>query len=299
MSVYGEVEYLVTGASGALGGLTVKALLEEQHVPASKIAAVSRTAESLSAFADLGVQMRVADFDLPETISAAFAGARNVLIVSTNDLGTGKRLAQHKNAVEAAKSVGVKHLFYTSLPDPETSHILFAPDHAGTEAAIKASGLAYTLLRNNWYAENLLMAVPGALASGKWYTAAGHGAVAYLGRAEYASAAAAALVRATEFVNATLTLTGAEALTTEELAKKISAATGKPLTVVPVPLDAIVEGLKQHGFPQDVATVFASIDTSVELGELAGISTDFVTLTGRPQQPFDAWLAANVSLFLG
>ena len=97
-----------------------------------------------------------------------------MLIVSTDALdGAGTRLRQHKAAVAAAAKAGVGRIAYTSLPNADTSKVSFAPDHLGTEQAIKATGLPYLIFRNSWYAENLFMSLPNALKSGQWYTSAG------------------------------------------------------------------------------------------------------------------------------
>ncbi|MBP0573936.1 KR domain-containing protein, partial [Mycobacterium tuberculosis] len=96
-----------------------------------------------------------------------------LLLISTDTLGApGLRLAQHRTAIAAAEAAGVRHVLYTSLPKAEESLVSFAPDHAGTEAALAASRIpGWTALRNHWYFENLLFSLPHILASGQWYTA--------------------------------------------------------------------------------------------------------------------------------
>ncbi len=108
-------------------------------------------------------------------MDAAFAEAEKVLIISTDALDRpGHRLVQHRAAIAAAEKAGVKHLLYTSMPEPANSPLLFAPDHEGTESAIHASAVpAWTILRNNWYFENVMMSAGPALSSGHWYSAAG------------------------------------------------------------------------------------------------------------------------------
>src|SRR5690606_232165 len=114
--------------------------------------------------ASKGVAVRAADFDDPASLEKAFAGADTVFIVSTDALdGEGTRLRQHKAAIAAAVKAGAKRLAYASLPKADTSRVLFAPDHHGSEQAIIATGLPYTIFRNNWYAENLFMTLPAAL----------------------------------------------------------------------------------------------------------------------------------------
>src|SRR5436190_8513588 len=122
---------LVTGASGQLGRRVVELLLEKG---ASSIIATTRTPEKLADFAARGVVVRPADFDDPDSLARAFAGAERLLMISAQifDL-EGTRLRQHLNAVRAAGAAGVKHAIYTSLVNPGSeSPILLAPDHAGT-----------------------------------------------------------------------------------------------------------------------------------------------------------------------
>ncbi len=290
--------YLVTGASGHLGQAVIAALIGHHRIPANKIIATTRKPETLAVLVAKGVQVRAADFDDSASLAAAFTGAERLLLISTDAMDKpGRRLAQHRNAVAAAEKAGVTHLLYTSMPGPETSAVLFAPDHLGTEKAIAASALpGWTILRNNWYFENLLHGVPQALASGTWYTAAGDGKIAHLARADLARAAAAALA-GTSSGKATYTLTGTRGYTTAEIARLVSDAVGKPLAVVQVPEDALVQGMTGAGLPEPVARLFASFDTNTKQGGLAIVTGDVKTLTGSDPQSFVEWLAANKAAF--
>jgi len=292
--------YLVTGAAGHFGRLVIDSLLNDQKIPASQIIATTRKPETLADLATKGIQVRAADFNTPETLATAFKGADRLLLISTDTLDKpGLRLAQHKAAVAAAEKAGVKHIVYTSLPAPETSAVSFAPDHLGTEQAIAASKIpGWTILRNNWYAENLFHSLPHALASGAWYSAAGDGRIAYVARADEAKAAAAALAsKASD--KATYTLTGTKGFTTREIAALVSANVGKPLAVVDVPEEGLVKGMTGAGIPEPVARVFASFDTAARKGDLSMVTGDVKKLTGKEPQSFEAWLAANKAAFAG
>ena len=247
-------DLLVTGASGHLGRLVLHHLLETLEVPASRIAAASRDPSKLAAFAERGVETRRADFDDAASLDQAFAGVERLLLISTDALdGAGTRLRQHVAAVRAAEAAGVSHIVYTSLPAAERSVVTFAPDHAGTERAIAESSIpGWTILRNNWYFENLFLSMPTALASGSWYSAAGDGGIPYVARDDLALAAAAAL--AGDFGGKrTLTLGGERAFTAAEVATLVSQATGKPLRVVDVSSDGLLQGLTGAGLPEPVA----------------------------------------------
>jgi len=114
---------------------------------------------------DVGVQVREGDFDRPVTLVQAFAGADRLLLVSTDTFDNAAKLGQHRAAV-AAVEARVGHVVYTSITAADTNGIVLADAHRPTEQAILASGLPYTFLRNDWYLENDLGTIAGALATG-------------------------------------------------------------------------------------------------------------------------------------
>lgn len=300
MNASAHAPVLVTGASGHLGRRVLNHLLETLKVPARDIIATTRTPAALADIAAMGVTVRQADFDDTATLAAAFAGAQRVLLISTDALDRpGVRLAQHRNAIDAAVKAGVKHVVYTSMPRPdEGSPIPFAPDHRGTEQALAASPLSWTVLRNCWYAENIFLSLHHILASGKWYTSAGDGRVAFIARDDAARAAAAVLVSG-DTGKKVYTLTGAEAFTTAETARLVGATAGKPIEVVPVSDEALIQGMVAGGLPEGVARVFASFDTNTRLGRVADITDDFRQLTGIESRKYSVWLAAHKAAIAG
>lgn len=183
---------LVTGASGYIGRRAVELLLE---AGTENIIAASRHPEMLSDLASRGAEIRKADFDDPATLDVAFAGVERLLIVSTDALGVpGKRQRQHRAAVDAAVKAGVGHIIYTSMSSPESGSLIpFAPDHYETERALERSGVPFTVLRVNWYADNIFSWLPQALSSGQWFTSSGEGCAGYVTRDDVAAAAAAVL----------------------------------------------------------------------------------------------------------
>lgn len=289
---------LVTGASGKLGGLIVKHLLERGVAP-SNIIAGSRDKAKLAPLAAKGVDTRNVDFNDEAGLSASLKGADTVLIVSTDALdGAGTRLKQHRAAVKAAVAAGAKRLAYTSLPVPDTSRVSFAPDHFGSEEAVKATGLPYLIFRDNWYHENLFMSLPNAFKSGQWYTAAGDGRTAFVSREDIAEAIAAALANPPSG-NAVYTLTGAEAVSNAEVAKLASAAAGKPLSVVNLTDEQLAGGMKAAGVPEAFIPTLVSFDTATRSGDLALVTGDVEKLTGRKPKPLADFIKANAAALAG
>jgi NAD(P)H dehydrogenase (quinone) len=285
---------LVTGASGQLGRRVIELLLEagEAH-----IIATTRNPEKLSELSAKGVDVRYASFDEPDSLAQAFQGADRLLLISTDVLGVpGKRLQQHQNAVQAAASAGVKHVIYTSLVAADNTPVLFAPDHAGTEKTLAASKLGWTILRNNLYMDLLIGSVNQALKSGGWYSASGNGKTAYITREDCAQAAATAL--ASDFEGKrTLDITGSEALSQAEIVTLANAVTGQSIQYVPIPLEAMIQGMVDAGLPRPLAETYASIQTATAEGKFAKVSSAFTDLTGRQPQTIRDFLTAQKDTF--
>lgn len=290
---------LVTGASGKLGRLVLDALLK-RGVPASNIIGTTRDATKLADYAAKGIAVREADFNDPASVKKAFTGADRVAIISTDAIdGNGTRIRQQTGAVAAAKEAGVKHIVYTSMPNPrEGSKITFEADHRLTEEAVKASGLAYTILRNAWYQENLFMNLPQVLASGTWYTSAGQGKVSHIARQDCADALAAVL--ASDRVESKVyTLTGPEGLTTDEIAKFASDATGKPIAVVHLTDEQLAGGMNAAGVPDYLVPFMVGFDANTREGGADMVTSDVELLTGRKPRSLQAFLQENKALLAG
>ncbi|WP_048646454.1 SDR family oxidoreductase [Nitratireductor soli] len=291
---------LVTGASGHLGRAVIDHLLETERLPATRIVAGTRDPAALADLAARGTAVRQVDFDDAASLPAAFAGIGTLLIISTDALGEpGKRLRQHQAAVAAAVEAGVARIAYTSMPNPEPGNpVLFAGDHFGTEQAIKASGVPYTIFRNSWYQENLLMSLPQAIAGGKWYTASGDGRLAHVGRDDVARAIAASL--ATDAAaSRTYTLTGAQALDTEETAALAGQVLGKPIEVVHLSDDALLAGLTSAGVPAGFAQLLVSFDANTRAGSISDRTDDVETLSGQAPRTLKSFLEANRTALVG
>lgn len=288
----------VTGAAGQLGKLVIQQLLARGVAPA-RIVAGSRDPQKLADLTAQGVAVRRADFEDPAGLAEAFVGVGTVLIVSTDALdGAGTRLKQHRNAVAAAAAAGVGRIAYTSLPNPESSLITFAPDHAGTERAIRETGLPYLIFRNNWYQQNLLMSLPHSLEAGQWYSSAQGGRIAYAAREEMAEAIAAALDTPAAG-NTIYTLTGPQALSTAEVAELATQATGRPLAVVRVDATQLAAGLKGAGLPDGLIAMLVSIDADVRAGNLSIVTDHLETLIGRAPRTLAQYFDANKADYLG
>jgi NAD(P)H dehydrogenase (quinone) len=259
----------VTGASGHLGRRVTELLLD--RVDPDEVVLLTRDPGSVT-----GAQVRRADFDEPESLAAALDGVDRVLLVSTVDLE--RRAGQHRAAIDAAVAAGVRHVIYTSVSNPsEDNPAAVVPSHRETEAALRDSGLAWTFLRNNIYAEYQAPTVAQAAATGRLYTSAGDGRIAYVSR-EDGAAVAAAVVAGEGHEGQAYGITGPEAVSAYDLA----ALAGRPVEVVQVDDDQLIAGMIGAGVPEPGARVLATFHRAAREGSLATVTTAVEDLTGRP-----------------
>lgn len=265
---------VVTGATGQLGRLIIESLLG-RGVPADQVVAVGRDIDRLADLAGRGVVTVRADYDDPESLQAAFAGADKLMFVSGSEVG--RRVVQHGNVVTAAKQAGVGLIVYTSIAKADSSSLVLAAEHKATEQLIQDSGLPYVFLRNSWYLENYTAQLPTYLQHGV-AGAAGDGRVSAATRADYAEAAAVVLT--TEgHTNRVYELGGAP-FTLTELAAEISRQTGSTVSYLDLPVDKYTELLVAAGLPEGYAAVLADGDRGLAQGELE-VGDDLAKLLGR------------------
>lgn len=270
----------VTGASGQLGRLVVQQLMGK--CPATDIVAIVRDPAKAADLAGEGVEIRVASYEDRASLDAALVGLDRLLLISSSEVG--RRAAQHKNVIDAAKAAGVKHVIYTSAPKATTSTLILAPEHKATEEYLAASGLAYTILRNNWYTENYGRSVEIARQTGTLVAAVGAGRVASASRADYAEGAAAVLVgeghqgKVYEF-------SGDRAWDYNELADVIAEVTGVPCSYQPVAQADLVAAMTKAGMDEGMAGFVAALDGNIADGALSEVSADLSNLIGRPATP--------------
>jgi NAD(P)H dehydrogenase (quinone) len=269
---------LVTGASGQLGKLVIDALLAK--APASRISALVRRKDAGDALAARGVDVRLGDYTDVAALEKAFAGVDRLLLISSSEVG--QRAPQHRNAIDAAKTTGIKLVVYTSILHADSSVIGLADEHRDTEAYLRASGVPFVILRNGWYTENYASAVQNALAHGVHLTAAGEGRVNSAARKDYAEAAAAVLLQDSVESGRIYELAGDDSFSQDELAAEVARVSGKPVETKHLSLDEYEGALGQAGLPPQFAAMYANFDKGTAAGALADEGRALSRLIGRP-----------------
>lgn len=273
----------ITGATGQLGRLVITSLINK--TPAADIVAIVRNVEKAKDISALGVNLRQADYNQPASWDAALKGIDKVLLISSSEIG--QRVQQHRAVIDAAQRVGVKLLAYTSVLHADTSILGLAGEHRETEAAIKASGVPFALLRNGWYTENYAMGIGAALSLGAVYGCASDGKISSACRADYAEAAAVVLASEHQ-AGKVYELAGDTSYTLSEFATEISKQSGKAVPYINLPESEYKKALLGAGLPESLAELLANSDTGVSKGALFDDGQQLSRLIGRPTSTWQA-----------
>ena len=267
----------ITGANGQLGQLVIQALLTQ--VEAHELVALVRTPDNAQNLKALGIEVRLADYNQPDTLSHALKGVDKLLLISGSEIG--QRVPQHQAVITAAKEAGVNLLAYTSILKANTSPLILAAEHKATEQNIKDSGLNFVILRNGWYNENYSDNVQGVLQSNVVATAAQDGKFSTASRSDYAQAAANILVSPETHEGKIYELAGDSAFNLQEYAKIVAKQTKKDIEFISLSSEDFSQALVRHGLPQGFADVLADSDLHARDGWLLDDSGVLSKLIGR------------------
>ncbi len=282
---------IITGANGQLGRAVVEQLLA--RVPAEQVGVSVRDPEKAQGLKEQGVRVRQGDFADAASLAHAFEGASQVLIVSSNSSGKAA-VRHHRTAIDIAKKAGARRILYTShMGSSSTS--LFPPmvDHAATEVALRDSDVAFTSLRNGFYATTVLFMLGNALKTGE-LAAPEDGPVAWTSHSDLAEVTAITLSKEV-LDGVTPGLTASEAIDMDGVAALASELTHRPIRRVVVPDAEYRAGLVAHGLPEERADVLLGMFRASRQGEFKRVDPTLARLINRSPIPLRDVLKAVIS----
>jgi len=269
----------LTGTSGRIGSSVLKHILT--LVPASNLIVSLHNTTAIEDIKKKGVHVRLGDYQKPETLEEAFKGAEKLLIVSYPSIEVETRVQAHKNAIDAAKKVGVKHVYYTSLAFADDSVATVMQAHLQTEAYLKASGLVYTIIREGLYTESYhLYAGYFDAKETKEVVVPGDGGVTFVTIDELGEATAKIVAAGEGYENKKLLLSGAKPHTIKDLAALLSTILGREIPVKYVSEEEYVKTFEPK--VGEVAKKWATTYRALERGETAVVDSSLPTILGRP-----------------
>jgi NAD(P)H dehydrogenase (quinone) len=270
---------IVTGAAGHLGRIVAEQLLE--RLAPEQLVLVTRRPEALCELRARGADVRYGDFDQPDSLSDAFAGGERMLLISTDAVG--RRVPQHRAAIDAAAMAGVGHVVFTSIVNPVAGNPngAHAWEQGKTEVMLHRSGLAWTVLRFGSFAELVLPPAATAVKNGRLITNNGDGRIVPISRRDCAEAAAITLTT-DGHTGKTYEITGPQALSQSDLAELYADLSGQPVKVVQLSDTMLTSVLVGIGTPMAAAWSFTAFGRAVRQGYFDVVDPAFERLTGRP-----------------
>lgn len=279
---------VITGATGTIGQEVVRALLEAKE----DVRVVTRYPGKVSDLQRLGAEVVEGDLDYPPSLAKAFQGAERLFLLTgfVEDC-----VPQVRNAALAAKAAGVRFILRMSAAgaDP-TSQFSLAKHHGESEDLVKGSGLAWAVIRPNFFMDNLINYAGATLKSdAMFYGAANEGKTAYVSSRDVGESAAAILRDPEKHAGKTFDLTGGEAVSEADVARLASEAAGREIKYLNLKPEDLRNGFIVNGVPAWMADAMIGLESIKANSWGAATSSAVQELTGRPPETFKAFFERN------
>jgi len=279
--------YLITGATGTVGSRVVELLLERGERPRVFV----RNAEKARERYGHSVDVAVGDLADQSSLRASLNGVDALFLVNS-----GPEIAMRDRAAAiAAKSTGVKHLVKLSSMDAQQS-VGTGAWHARGEAAARATSIPFTFVQPTGFMSNALEWAHSIKAEGVVRAPTGDGKIPFIHPEDIAAVATQALTTS-QYVGASLPITGPEALSYAEMTALIADAIGKPLTFEPVDDDRERRQMLEGGAPMEIVDAHISIYRAIREGRLAAVTDNVERTLGRKPLTFAQWARDNAVAF--
>ncbi|MFD5752700.1 NAD(P)H-binding protein [Streptomyces sp. NPDC127033] len=279
---------LLTGVTGTVGRLVARCL-----TTAEPVRLLARDPRRAAAYAGPGREVVGGDFGEPASLAAALAGVRAAFLVTSDPLAP----AHDEHFVTAARRAGVRHVVKLSalaVTEPDADDLITRWQR-NAEELLRASGLAWTLLRPRAFMSNTLGWAPSIRAEG--VVRAFHGASphATVDPRDIAEVAALALTGAV-LPGRALSLTGPAAISAAEQVAVLSGLLRRPLRLVELTREQAYAGLLARR-PRPVADALLESAVRQGAGAKARVEPTVRTLLGRPARPYRAWARDHLAAF--
>jgi uncharacterized protein YbjT (DUF2867 family) len=277
---------LITTA-GKVGAETAR-LLAQRGEP---VRVLVRDPDKATALAQAGVEVAEGDLEVPATIDAAMQGVSTVVLVSPAIPG------QELNVIDSAVRAGVEHVVKITSKASADSPIARRRGQTEIENGLIASGLGYTLLRNNAYMQNFLMLAPAIAKTSSFGSSTADGRVGLIDARDVAAVAAEIAVSPAPHAEKTYWPTGSERLSYSDAAAVLSKVLGRPITFHPLTFEEERQAMINAGVPEIVAEMNAQALSLFAQGDSDWITDDVPSLLGRPARTFEQFATDHAGAF--
>jgi uncharacterized protein YbjT (DUF2867 family) len=281
--------YLITGATGNVGSLVVKRLIDRGERPR---VFVRDSQKAISRYQDQ-VEIFVGDFEDPKTLKPALEGANAFLLLTAGD----NLAAQDEMAAKAAKAAGVARLVKLSSYDAREQNCGTGVWHAQGESAIRASGIPYAFVQPSGFMSNALNWASSIRVNGVFRTPTGNGKVAFIHPDDIADVATEALL-SDAHLGESLPITGPEALSYGEMASKIGNVIDKPIRFQSISEEEARKQQMSWGVAPPLIEAHLSIFRAIREGRLTTVTDTVQRVLRRRPLTFDQWAKENAAAFM-
>lgn len=262
----------VTGVTGKLGGQVAKVLSQK----GLKAVHIARSPERAIKYDN--AEIRKASYENSEESRKALEGIKTLLMVSAKE--NPKRVEEHHDFIDAAKTAGVEHIVYISFyNNKKDATFTLSRDHYQTEKYIKEQGLKYTFLRDNFYIDFFLDL---CFEYGEIRGPAGDGLVSAVARRDAADIVVAVMLNVQEYENKVLNLTGPRDLSMKDIVEVVGEKLGKEIFYINESVEEAYESRKVWEAEQWQYDSWVSTYTAIAKGEQSGVSLDIEKILNRP-----------------
>jgi uncharacterized protein YbjT (DUF2867 family) len=261
-------------------------LLVERGAP---VRMLTRDPAKASALRQVGVDVAEGDLDAPATIDAAMRDVTGVVLVSP------AVVAQELNVIASAARAGVGTIVKITSKASADSPIARQRGQAEIEAGLIASGVGYTLLRNNFYMQNFL--APAIAATGAFGSSAGAGLAGFVDTRDVAAVAAEIAASPGPHIGKTYQLTGPELLSYTDVAAVLAKLLDRPIVFSERTIEEDKQAMMSVGVPEPIAAMNAHAVSLIAEGDAAWLSEDVPAILGRPAQTFARFAADHAAAF--
>jgi uncharacterized protein YbjT (DUF2867 family) len=267
---------LVTTA-GKVGAETTRLLARQGEL----VRVLVRDPDKATALVQAGAEVTQGDLEVPATIDAAMQGVSTVVLVSP------AIPVQELNVVASALRAGAGHIVKITSKASADSPIARRRGQAEIENGLIVSGLGYTLLRNNAYMQNFLMAAPSIAKTSSFGSAARDGRVGMIDTRDVAAVAAEIAAAPVPHAGKTYWPTGPEAITFSDAAAALSKVLGRPITFHPLTVEEQTQAMVDIGLPESLAAMNAQAVALFADGDSDYVTDDVPLILGRPARTFE------------
>jgi len=283
---------LVTGATGTNGRFIVQGL----RAAGARVRAMVQDPARAGDLQRAGAELAVADFDRPDTLDAALAGAERSLLLSAVD----QRLVERETRfVERAKRAGLRHLVkFSAIGAHPAASFTFGRQHGAAERMIMDSGLTFTFVQPNFFMQNLLWSAEAIKTRGELASSLGSTAASHVDARDIGAVITTTLTDPVDrHADCIHLVTGPAALSFDQIAETFARVLGRPVRHQNLEDDQLRAGLLAAGQSEWQATALVELNTYARQGHASVVTDTIDRITGRPARPLEQWLRDHEALF--